>query len=108
MGRTITPKYRIEYVESNRERANSAAWDAKTYGRANARNLERWRTKLNTSFLPGHCNFHVSQALNVIPHVSYARLVNQKTGEVVAEARMPMFEVVGTDSSLHDVAVVVI
>ena len=105
MGRTITPKYRIEFTELGGSKQQS--WDAKSYGRANAKNLERWRTSLNNSYLPGQVNYHISKALNTIPHVSYARLVNQKTGEVVAEAKMSTFEVVGIDNSLHDVVVFV-
>jgi len=93
MGRTVTPKYRIEYNESGRNQVQ--CWNSKFYGRATAINLEAWRVKHNASFLPSGVNNHVTKALGYVLHVSYARIVNQFSGEVVAEARMPMFEVIG-------------
>jgi hypothetical protein len=63
-------------------------------GRASAKRLEQWRRDYNKSFNPGGVNWHVSQAIGVVLHISHARLVHQATGATVAQVTMPTFEIV--------------
>lgn len=87
MGRSITPKYRME----TRENIGSGvySWD----GRVSVKALERKVMGLNQSFLPGGVNEHVSRLHGIVPYISYARIVNQRTGETVAEWNAPAFQV---------------
>ena len=95
MGRTVTPKYRIEVRANGLTVMSDYPWDSKHYGRATDKNLEKWRTGMNASFQPGGVNEHISEARGTIPHISVAKLICQRTGEVVAMTKMPVFEVVG-------------
>jgi hypothetical protein len=105
MGRVVTPKYRVEYrdnilalgrsigdhaatIDGRSVRVYSQAWK----GRATAERLEDWRKTMNQSFQAGGVNAHVSRAHGMVPHINYARIVEQRTGRVVAVATMPMFE----------------
>ena len=92
MGRSVTPTYRVE-VQAN-TRMDMFSWDCKVNGRATETNLENWRQAYNASFGPGGVNWHVSEASGVVVHISKARLIRQRTGEVVAETNAPLFEVV--------------
>lgn len=95
MGRTYTPTYRIETRNRSDERwKNYAAWDSRLHGAANDAALERWRRATNVSFTVGGCNWHASEAAGVVLYIAQARIVNQRTGSVVAEAKAPTFEVV--------------
>jgi hypothetical protein len=87
MGRIVTPKYRVE-DRTNGMGIMPFAWN----GKPTKERLEAWRVEMNKSFQPGGNNGHVST--NTIPHITHAKIVNQKTGAVVAETAMPMFEVV--------------
>jgi hypothetical protein len=93
MGRSTTPTFRAEVKGSNWN-FSMFGWDCKTNGRPNQTNVDRYRLSLNNSFLPGGVNFHVSDSRGVIPHVSTVRVVRQSTGDVVAESKAPMFEVI--------------
>ncbi len=92
MGKSYTPKYRVEY----RDQAGHyhMAWHHKRDGVANADNLEKWRKTYNRSFQHDGTNAHIAQARGTIPHISRAELILQKTGAIVAQVTMPMFEVV--------------
>jgi len=98
MSKTRTPKYRVEYldntVESRKSRRYTAertmAWD----GRATRARLEAWREAINASFESSGVNAHLSDALGYVVRIGRSRIVNQRTGEVVAEYVPPMFEVV--------------
>lgn len=109
MGKTVTPTYRVEYRDNLlvmgktsadcRSRIDghpvlTMAWNGKMDGRANKVNLERWRCGINASFYPPGMNAHLAKAYGIVPHISFARLVRQRDGAVVAEVRAPMFEVV--------------
>ncbi len=85
--RCHTPKYRIEVSYNNGTRCSFTTWERRC-GRANTKNLEAWRVRMNASFQPGGINAHI----NV--HISKAELVNQFTGETVAAVNAPMFETV--------------
>jgi hypothetical protein len=112
MGRSITPTYRVEYQDNNQPSAikivsgsqtiaslpgslhwKSMIWD-KRDGRPTEENLEKWRRDYNRSFNPGGSNWHVSEAVGHVIHISKARIVRQKSGQVVATVRASMFEVV--------------
>jgi len=79
MGRSYTPKYRIEMVVDNESKTfQTIAWD-KRYGRTTKENLAKVIRSIETSMRPGGCNAHLTP-------VSYfsATIVNQSTGELVA------------------------
>lgn len=94
MGRSYTPKYRVEYTDNNPKARNqtfsvykSMGWN----GVATVAKLEDWRKSMNDSFKPGGCNDLVSR--EYIYQIVNCRLVNQTTNDVVAEVKAPMFEV---------------
>jgi hypothetical protein len=89
MGKVITPTYRVEYRDNASRSTSAMHWR----GRATQKRLEQWRQDYNKSFNPGGVNFHVSQALGVVVHISHAWIVDQRSGDVVAKTKMPMFEV---------------
>jgi hypothetical protein len=100
MGRSITPTFRAEYKTQD-GRWNAIGWNARAtqcanvtvHGAPNERNAEVMRSKLNKSFANGGVNAHVSAAVGYILHVSAVRVIRQSTGEVVAMAVAPLFEV---------------
>lgn len=77
MGRTFTPKYRIE--------ANGfltrSTWQHKYHGRPTAANLAKWAAKNNESTQPGGCNEHVGTDCPI----TKARIVRQSDDVVIAE-----------------------
>lgn len=105
MGRSYTPKYRVEYRDNllamgvsapdmrgvDGVPCHSQAWDGKPSQKA----LEDWRLMMNKSFQPGGSNWHVSQAFNSIPSIFYASIVRQSDRKVMFTTKAPMFEVVG-------------
>lgn len=98
MGRSYTPKYRVEchddpFAPVRLSAAHSHAWVVKEKGRPTDANLAKWRRAVYDSMCAGGVNEHVSKARGYIPVISHARIVEQKTGEVVAEFTAPNFEV---------------
>lgn len=96
MGRSYTPAYRIE-AECNVPGMSFFAWDVKIHGKPTDANAEKYRVSMNDSFQPGGVNEHIARGDQVVPHIIGIKIVAQKgakAGQVVAEARMPMFEVV--------------
>lgn len=83
MGRTRTPKYRLE-VDGQR-----MCWQ----GRATQARLLAWVRSYAASLKLGGVNQHISLALGHIPYPTRARIVNQYTGEAVAEWQAAAFEV---------------
>ena len=71
-GKSTTPKYRVETNLGN------FSWDG---GTANAANLQKYINALNASLEPGGANAHLGNKKKY----TKAKLVNQKTNEVVAE-----------------------
>lgn len=113
MGRISTPTYRVEYQDNRQPRQivvvngaetiatlpgflhwQSMCWDSKRDGKPTDANLEKWRQAYNRSFNPKGGNFHVSKAAGVIIHINRARIIHQKSSQVVATTTAPMFEVV--------------
>jgi len=88
-----TPTYRVE-VKANRP-MGMFAWDTRKGlgGAATEANLEKWRQSYNTSFQVGGVN-GPSAGSDIIVHISSAKLIRQSTGEVVAEAHAPAFEII--------------
>jgi len=90
MGRSTTPTFRTEVVDQ--EGIHHMTWNCKTHGRPTNANAETFRKMLNNSYLPGGVNEHISK--HFILHTSKVSVIRQSTGEVVAVANAPMFEVV--------------
>lgn len=80
MGRTVTPKYRVE-LEQDGFRVDPMCWNSRTDGRANAENLARFVEGFNASYRNG-VNAHLAGL-----HHHAARLVRQADDVVVAEWR---------------------
>lgn len=79
MGRSYTPKYRVEMVLDNSARTcEQIAWD-KRYGRANKANLAKLIASIESSTQPGGVNAH----LGIKSFIS-ATIVNQLNGDLVA------------------------
>lgn len=86
MGRTITPTYRLEYQAENwplhtqawQVRSNNARIPGK--GKPTPANIAKWAKAFEDSMLPTGCNAHVG-----FHRILNARIVNQFTGQVVAE-----------------------
>jgi hypothetical protein len=86
MGRSTTPKYRLE-TWVNAGRHTPSAWE----GRPTEAALRDRVCSLNESFMPGGVNGHVSQAAGEIVQVWMARIVRQSDDRVVAEWKAPPF-----------------
>ncbi len=92
MSRTTTPTYRVEPTV-NVGSISHFAWHYDQDGCANEANLEKWRQGYNKSFQVGGVNGPRNET-DVIVHISSARLIHQKTGELVAETHAPTFEII--------------
>lgn len=88
MGRTITPKYRIELAD--RVMQNPMAW---TGGRATQANLEKYIFAYAKDLEAGGVNEHIAKALGYVPYPTYARIVKQADGEVMATWKAGTFQV---------------
>jgi hypothetical protein len=89
MGKSYTPTYRVE------ERAQGVApytyaW-RKEDGRPTIANLEKRIMSYAKSLEKGGVNEHLSK--NFIPYPTFARIVRQATGEVVATWKAAPFQV---------------
>jgi hypothetical protein len=94
MGRIVTPTYRLEwewYHPTHGVQRVRQSWNQQCHGRANAEQLARYVASMIESFKPGGVNYHVSESSGVIVVPHRARIVRQKTGEVVAEWEAPAF-----------------
>lgn len=94
MGKIYTPTFRAEVKDNTSPVWISMVWNVKDHGRPSNNNAETFRVKLNSSFLPGGVNEHISKSAGFLVHVNSVRVIRQATGDVVAEAKAPMFEVV--------------
>lgn len=93
MGRTITPRYFARYRDQGGW--HDITWDCARHGRPSTDTAEARRQSLNQSFERGGVNFHVSQAVGYVIHVSRLTIHHNIKGQpIAAEARAPMFEVV--------------
>ena len=108
MGKSYTPKYIVEttYSTPHIDVGGRGTWAVKEYGAPTKENLEAWRVAMNASFKPGGANAVTEGPGDIfgrliIPHISKARITITRrypksgfTTFVVAETKMPMFEVV--------------
>lgn len=102
MGKSTIPAYRVEYTTQQHGAAwwSSMIWHVKSgvnrtgYGMPTDANVEKWRVAMNRSFQPGGSNAHLADARGYVPHINKVRVIEQKSGRVVATAKMPMFEAV--------------
>ena len=88
MGYTITPKYRIELAD--RVMQNPMAW---TGGRATQVNLEKYIFVYAKGLEVGGVNQHIAKALGYVPYPTYARIVRQQDGHVMATWKAGTFQV---------------
>lgn len=99
MGRSYTPTYRVETFDNRmnvslyQRRLESCAWNCKRDGRPTEANAEKYRQEMNKTFLPGGVNYHISESCGFTIHISTVWIIRQSTGELVAKAKAPMFEV---------------
>lgn len=92
MGRSTAFIYSLD-VEAN-VNMDMFGWEVKTHGKPTAENAERYRRTMNESFQPNGHNWHISQQMGVVAHLSKVTIVRQRDGKVMAEANAPAFEVV--------------
>ncbi|CAB5221281.1 hypothetical protein UFOVP244_125 [uncultured Caudovirales phage] len=93
MGKSVTPKYRLEIRDCG-NRLGSSATPSAWRGRASKKALEDYIDGYHDSLKIGGVNQHVSISLGYIPFVNRAQIVEQKTGLVVAEWVAPTFMMV--------------
>jgi hypothetical protein len=94
MGKSYTPKYRLEYYDNHKQlRPNVQAWTVKTEGKATDQNLEKYLYGLGKSFEIGGVNEHISKTIGFIPYPSKGKIINQRTNEIVAMWKASMFMV---------------
>ena len=77
MGKSYTPKYRLETPGFTH-----MCWNSKQDGRPTIENLRKYRDQMEKSFLPGGVNEHLG-----IRKMGPCRIVNQFTRETVAELK---------------------
>jgi len=89
MGRSITPKYRMEFVDSQGVKVQMC-WK----GKATEKSLGEWVFAYHESMKSGGCNAHIPQSLGVFPAVNKAKVIRQVDNAVVATWNAPMFMVI--------------
>lgn len=95
MGKSVTPKYCI-VTRCNFSGDPLMIWDCKEYGRPNQANVDKLRAALNTSFLRGQTNYHLTEALGYIAHCQYlAVCLNDGRRVPLFESKMGSFETIG-------------
>ena len=94
MGKSTTPTYYCLVKDNTSKNWHHMTWDCRYNGRATDKNAERYRIKLNESFKIGGCNEHISKAAGFLVHTSHVAIVRNRTHDVVARAKAPLFEVV--------------
>jgi hypothetical protein len=89
MGKTVTPKWRLEVFDG--KRWTEQAWS----GRATTKRLEERVISIGKSYMPGGVNEHISKALGYVPLPVSARIVRNTGGNTFTklEWRAPMFMV---------------
>jgi len=98
MGHSVTPTFRVEFTEGRTFPQyigfNCAAWQTKYAGRPTNENLAKYVEAYHESLKPGNTNWHLCKSASHIPYWNKARIIRQKTGEIVAEWNAPAFMVV--------------
>lgn len=105
MGRSYTPRYVVQIVETSPPPGNRnfwhtpASWNVKSrtnvagYGNPTDKNLEKFISKYGDSLKPGGINQHLSLSHGYIPYPSSAFIKDQTTGEIVATWKAAMFQI---------------
>lgn len=95
MGRSYTPKYRIELsfvdFKGRQRKIDAFGWSCKRHGRPSEHNAKRFRDGMNESLEKGMSNEHLKHRQSAY---GTARIIEQSTGDVIATYKPPMFEVV--------------
>jgi len=91
MGKSITPKYRIEIKDNSLNYLDMPLAMAWNCGKPTTKKLEEYIYKLIDSYKIGGCNEHISLTLGYMPIPNKARIINQKTGDIVIEWNAPVF-----------------
>ena len=95
MKKDTIPTFVLEYRDNiHPNRWHRIVWNSKKYGRPTDVNAEQWRVKMNESYKYSGINYHVSLHYGILVHVSHVRIVRQRTGEIIASATMPTFEII--------------
>ena len=95
MGRSVTPPYRLEMPG-----VTAMCWRVKAQygipgcGKPTYENLVKYIEAYNKSLELGGSNQHISKALGYIPYPTWARIVRQADGVVMAEWKAPLFQAV--------------
>lgn len=85
MGRSTTPRYRVEFTQENLAPGH-VAWPDKYLGKPTTESLQKWVIDFEASMRPGGCNAHLG-----FHPVTKAIVIHQKTGNTVAEWYPPAF-----------------
>lgn len=85
MGKSITPKYRLEIYDNSGR--HSQSWN----GRASEKRLNDYILTYGKSLESGGVNFHLSKSLGFIPYPNKAEIIEQRSGQVVTRWNAPMF-----------------
>jgi hypothetical protein len=94
MGKSITPKYRLEYYDNNRKiMPYIQGWSCKEHGRPTDKTLEKYLYSLGKSFEIGGVNKHISKSKGFILYPCKGYIIEQKTNQIVATWKAPMFMV---------------
>lgn len=92
MGRSTTPKYRVEAIFFDGTRTRGAWQVRSNVGHSDGKpcdiNLSRWAADLEASTQPGGANAHLQPIV-----VASACIVEQATSRIVAQYRGPSFVV---------------
>lgn len=88
MGKTKTPKYRLECKD------NKGPYTLSWQGKATEKRLQDWIKSYHQSLEIGGANEHISKGLGFVPYLNSAKIVNQQTGQVVAEYKAAMFQAI--------------
>lgn len=90
MGKSITPKYRIEEFKIGFWTVSGCMAWRKEYGKPTVENLRKFRDGYNNTMKPGGANAHLSSR----DHFGALRIVRQSDNEVIAFYNPPLFEVI--------------
>lgn len=94
MGKSVTPPYRLEMSGTTH-----SAWRVKEQygipgdGQPNDANLMRYLLSFAASLKLGGTNQHISKALGYIPYPTWARIIRQRDGKIMASWIAPAFMV---------------
>ena len=97
MGKVVTPKYRVEMRDN--DGSFVMPWNVTggsnitKHGEATDANLERYVFTYAKSLEIGGVNEHISVSRGHVPYPTEAKIVNQRTGEIVATWKAGMFQI---------------